>query len=147
MRNRPVAVFATTLVLLSACGLGGPRTFEGRIAPGMLTVIDESNTVARIDFNPLTEVEVPLEGVAAIPEEPKKLAIGWIVGDCHEESTMLVTGAIESIRIAVTTPKCFNEAARGIQIHLVFTEPVDPANVTIIVRHGPVAGRLISRRA
>jgi hypothetical protein len=35
----------------------------------------------------------------------------------------------------------------AIQIHLVFTQPVDPANVTVIVGYGPVAKRPVARRA
>jgi predicted small lipoprotein YifL len=143
--RRPFAVLATTLVVLSACGLGGPRTFEGRIGPGMMTATDESNTIARIEFDPLTEVEVPREGVAAIPDEPKKLAIGWDVGDCAGKSSMLVTGNIESIEIAVKSPKCLDEAVRRIQVHLVFTEPADPTNVTVNVGYGPVAVRPVAR--
>jgi hypothetical protein len=59
---------------------------------------------------------------------------------------MLVTGTIDSIDIAVKSPKCSEQGVRRIQIHLAFVEAVDPANVTIAVSYGPIASRPAARR-
>ncbi|HEX5590336.1 MAG TPA: hypothetical protein VFX65_08625 [Candidatus Limnocylindrales bacterium] len=146
MPRRVVGALIVSVISLAACGLGGPGTFEGRIAPGPLVVTDESRTIASVDFAPISSVEVDLGGVAAVPDAPKKLAIGWVVGGCGGPSSMVVTGSFESIEIAIRSPRCSEQRARDVQIHLVFARPIDPGDVRVDVTYGPIAAGTAVRR-
>jgi len=132
VRHRTLTVLLAAAALLSACGLGGPRTFEGRIGALDVTVIDGTGHVEAIWFGVNSELADPFVSAVNPPGRPDVVIVGWFTRECgHSTLTLEFAGGRLSVRVRTPVGDCTNDVAVPRTVRITFDRHVDAATVDV----------------